>query len=40
MLFKNPVHTSKRTCFTIRNISILTLFKEIILVYTENYQSP
>jgi len=38
MLFKNSVRTSKRTPhFTIRKINWLTLFKEIIAVYTENH---
>jgi hypothetical protein len=38
MLFKNPVRTSKRTPhFTITNINWLTLFKEIIAVYSENH---
>jgi hypothetical protein len=37
MLVKNSVRTSKRTPhFTITNINWLTLFKEIIAVYTEN----
>jgi hypothetical protein len=37
MLFKNPVPTSKRTPhFTITMINWLTLFKEIIAVYSEN----
>jgi hypothetical protein len=35
MLFKNPVRTSKRTpYFTITKINWLTLFKEVIDVYT------
>jgi hypothetical protein len=38
MLFKNSVRTSKRTPhFTITKINWLTLFKEIIYVYTENH---
>jgi hypothetical protein len=38
MLFKNPVLNSKRTPhFTITNINCLTLFKEIIAVYSENH---
>jgi hypothetical protein len=38
MLFKNSVRTSKRTPhFTITNINWLTLFKEIIAVYSENH---
>jgi hypothetical protein len=38
MLFKNSVRTSKRTPhFTITKINWLTLFKEIIAVYTENH---
>jgi hypothetical protein len=37
MLFKNPVRTSKRTLhFTITEINWLTLFNEIITVYSEN----
>jgi hypothetical protein len=31
-MFKNSVHTSKRTYFTITKINLLTLFKEIIAV--------
>jgi hypothetical protein len=41
MLFKNPVRTSKRTpTFTITKINWLTLFKEIIAVYSENNAKP
>jgi hypothetical protein len=41
MLFKNSVRTSKRTPhFTITKINWLTLFKEIIAVYTENKAKP
>jgi hypothetical protein len=41
MLFKNSVRTSKRTPhFTITKINWLTLFKEIIAVYIENYTKP
>jgi hypothetical protein len=41
MLFKNPVRTSKRTPhFTITKINWLTLFKEIIAVYSENHKKP
>jgi hypothetical protein len=41
MLFKNSVRTSKRTPnFTITNIKWLMLFKEIIAVYSENYEKP
>jgi len=41
MLFKNPVRTSKRTPhFTITKINWLTLFKEIITVYSENHKKP
>jgi hypothetical protein len=41
MLFKNSVRTSKRTPhFTITKINWLTLFKEIIAVYSENYTKP
>jgi len=38
MLFKNSVRTSKRTPhFIIIKINRLTLFKEIITVYSENH---
>jgi hypothetical protein len=38
MLFKNSVHTSKRTPhFTITKIDWLTLFKEIIAVYSDSH---
>jgi hypothetical protein len=41
MLFKNPVRTTKRTQhFTITKIKWLTLFKEIIAVYSENNKKP
>jgi hypothetical protein len=41
MLFKNPVRTSKRTLdFTITKINWLTLFKEIIAVYSESDTKP
>jgi hypothetical protein len=41
MLFKNSVRTSKRTPhFTITEINWLKLFKEIIVVYSENYAKP
>jgi hypothetical protein len=41
MLFKNPVRTSKRTPhFTITEINWLTLFKEIIAVYSEDHTKP
>jgi hypothetical protein len=41
MLFKNPVRTSKRTPhFTITDINWLTLFKEIIAVYSVNHTKP
>jgi hypothetical protein len=41
MLFKNSVRTSKRTPhFTITKINWLTLFKEIIAVYSENHTEP
>jgi hypothetical protein len=40
-LFKYSVRTSKRTQnFTITKINLLTLFKEIITVYTENHAKP
>jgi hypothetical protein len=38
---KNSVRTSKRTPhFTITKINCLTLFKEIIAVYTEDHAKP
>jgi hypothetical protein len=38
IIFINPVRTSKRTQhFTIKNIISLTLFKDIMAVYTENH---
>jgi hypothetical protein len=41
MLFQNSVRTSKRTPhFTITKINWLTLFKEIIAVYSENHTEP
>jgi hypothetical protein len=41
MLFKNSVRTSKRTpYFTSTEINWLTVFKEIIAVYSENYAKP
>jgi hypothetical protein len=41
IIFKNSAHTSKRTPhFTITKINLLTLFKEIIAVYTENHTRP
>jgi hypothetical protein len=41
MLFKNSVRTSKRTPhFTIAKINWLTLFKEIILISSEDYTKP
>jgi hypothetical protein len=41
MLFKNSVRTSKRTPhFTITKITWLTLFKEVITVYSENHTKP
>jgi hypothetical protein len=41
ILYKNPVRTSKRTPhFTITKINWLTLFKEIIAVYSENHTKP
>jgi hypothetical protein len=41
MLFKNPIRTSKRTPhFTITKINWLTLFKEIIAVYSKKLASP
>jgi hypothetical protein len=41
MILNNRVRTSKRTPhFTITNISWLTLFKEMIAVYSENHTKP
>jgi len=41
MLFKNSVRTSKRTPhLTITNVNPLTLFKEIIDVYSQNRTEP
>jgi hypothetical protein len=41
IIFTDSVRTSKRTPhFTIRKISWLTLFKQIITVYTKNYTKP
>jgi hypothetical protein len=41
MLFKKSVRTSKRTpYFTITKINWLTLFKEVIPVYTEKHMKP
>jgi hypothetical protein len=38
IIFKSSVRTSKKTPhFTITKINLLTLFKEIIAVYTENH---
>jgi hypothetical protein len=38
MLFKNSVRTSKKTQhFTITKINWVTLFKEILAVYSENH---
>jgi hypothetical protein len=40
-LFKNSVLTAKKTThFTITNINWLTLFKEMIAVYSENHMKP
>jgi hypothetical protein len=41
MLFESSVRTSKKTPhFTITKINWLTLFKEIMAVYSENYTRP
>jgi hypothetical protein len=41
MLFKNSVHTSKRTPhFTSTKINWVMLFKEVIAVYSENHAKP
>jgi hypothetical protein len=38
MLFKNPVRTSKRTpLFTITKINWLTLFKDVIALFSDNH---
>jgi hypothetical protein len=40
IIFNNSVRTAKKTQhFTITKISLLTLFKEINFVYTENRQA-
>jgi hypothetical protein len=40
-MFKNSDHTSKKTQhFIITNIILLTLFKELIPVYTEDHTQP
>jgi hypothetical protein len=37
-MFKDSVHTAKKTRhLTITELKLLTLFKEIIAVYTENH---
>jgi hypothetical protein len=41
LIFKNSVRTAKKTqLFTITKINWLTLFKEIIPVYSENHTKP
>jgi hypothetical protein len=41
MLFKNSVRTAKKTPHvTVTKIDRLTLFKEIIAVYSENHTEP
>jgi hypothetical protein len=41
IIFKNSLRTSKRTPhFTITKINWLTLFKEMIAVYSENHTRP
>jgi hypothetical protein len=41
IVFKNSVRTAKKTqLFTIIKINWLTLFKEIIAVYSENHIQP
>jgi hypothetical protein len=41
MIFKNSVRTAKKTLhFTITKINWLTLFQEIIAVYSENNAKP
>jgi hypothetical protein len=40
-MFKNSVRTSKTTLpVNITDIDLLTLFKEIIPLYTENHKEP
>jgi hypothetical protein len=41
IIFKNLVRTAKKTQhFTIKKINWLTLFKEIIAVYSKNHTKP
>jgi hypothetical protein len=41
IIFKDSVRTSKRTLhITITKVNWLMLFKEVILVYTENHTEP
>jgi hypothetical protein len=41
IIFKNSVRTAKKTQnFTITKINWLTLFKEIIAVYSDNHTKP
>jgi hypothetical protein len=41
IIFKNPVRATKKTPhFTITKIDWLTLFKEIIAVYSETHMNP
>jgi hypothetical protein len=40
IIFKNSVRTAKKTLhFTITKINWLTLFKEIIAVYSQSYET-
>jgi hypothetical protein len=38
IIFRNSVRTSKRTHFTVTKITLLMLFKEIIVVSTEKHK--
>jgi hypothetical protein len=41
IIFKNSDHTAKKTPHvTVRKMNWLPLFKEIIVVYFENYKKP
>jgi hypothetical protein len=41
MIFDNPARTAKKTPhFTVTKINRLTLFKEVIAVYSENRTKP
>jgi hypothetical protein len=41
IIFNNSVRTAKKTqCITITKINLLMMFKEIIVVYSENHMKP